>query len=58
MEDWWSDIDNDVLDALAHGATAPAEIARRLEISEESAASLLWSLANQGKVRIREVELV
>jgi hypothetical protein len=35
----------------------PAEIGRRLGISEQAASSLLWSLAAQGKVRIRLVEL-
>lgn len=59
MEDWWSEIDDDVLRALAgNGAMAPAELARRLGISEGATASLLSMLAQAGRVRICLVESV
>jgi len=57
MEDWWSDIDNEILRTLAAGgAMAPADIARRLGVSEASATSLIWALVSQGKIRVRLVE--
>jgi hypothetical protein len=58
MEDWWGEIDREVLSALdGAGSMDPAEIGRRLGIPEKAASSLLWSLAAQGKVRIKAVEL-
>ena len=57
MDDWWSDIDNEILTTLAAGATEPAELARRLRISEASATSLIWALVSQGKIRVRLVEV-
>ncbi|OLC30421.1 MAG: hypothetical protein AUH81_20225 [Candidatus Rokubacteria bacterium 13_1_40CM_4_69_5] len=57
MDDWWSELDDDVLRTLAErSAATPAEVGERLGISEASAASLLAMLAVQGKVRIRLVE--
>jgi DNA-binding Lrp family transcriptional regulator len=57
MEDWWSDIDNEILTTLATGgAMEPAEIARRLGVSEASVTSLIWALVSQGKIRVRLVE--
>ena len=57
MDDWWSDIDNEILTTLAAGAMEPAELARRLRISEASATSLIWALVSQGKIRVRLVEV-
>jgi len=51
-ENWWSDLDEAVLGCLAEGPLEPAEIGRRLGVSEEAAASLVTLLAQQGKVRI------
>ena len=59
MDDWWSDIDNEILTTLADvGPMEAAEIGRRLGLSEPAAASLISALASQGKVRIRLVEAV
>ncbi|MBI4269220.1 MAG: hypothetical protein HY615_02720 [Candidatus Rokubacteria bacterium] len=58
MDDWWADLEGDVLACLrATGATPPAEVGRRLGVSESAAASLLAMLAREGKVRIALVEL-
>jgi predicted ArsR family transcriptional regulator len=58
MDDWWDEIDREVLEALKHGPATPAEIGRRLGMSEHAAASLLGFLVSQKRVRIRLVELV
>lgn len=58
MDDWWDEIDREVLGTLKHGPATPAEIGRRLGMSEQAAASLLSSLVSQNRVRIRLVELV
>jgi hypothetical protein len=59
MDDWWSEIDCDVLRTLeGGGAVAPADVGQRLGLSEDAATSLLCALASQGKIRIRLVELV
>jgi len=49
---WWSELDDAVLRCLSDGALAPAEIGRRLGISEAAAGSLATLLATEGKVRI------
>jgi len=57
VTDWWSEIDDEVLSQLQDGRPAsPAEIGRRLGLSEAAVSSLLWGLACAGKIRIREVE--
>jgi hypothetical protein len=59
MDDWWAEIEDDIVACLKdNGATAPAEVGRRLGLSERAAASLLSMLAGEGKVRICLVELV
>jgi hypothetical protein len=58
MEDWWTEIDEPVRDCLKrHGEMAPAEIARRIGLSEGAVASAVSLLAQQGKLRISRVEL-
>jgi hypothetical protein len=58
MEDWWSEIDDEVRDCLKrHGAMAPAEIARHLGLSEGAVNSVVSLLAQEGKLRIARVEL-
>jgi hypothetical protein len=52
METWWSELDDEVRRCLGEGALAPAEIARRLGVSEDAATSLVTLLAREGKVRI------
>ena len=56
MDDWWSDIDNEILTTLAEGPMEPAEVARRLGVPESSATSLITSLVTEGKVRMCLVE--
>jgi len=58
VNDWWGEIDSQILKALEGEPMTPADVGQRLGMSERAAASLLWSLASQGKVRIRLVELV
>jgi hypothetical protein len=58
MDQWWSDLDEAVLGCFTQGRPlAPAEIGRKLGISEAGVASLLAMLAREGKVRITLVEL-
>lgn len=58
-EDWWGDIERDILDCLArNGALATAEIGRQLGFSEATASALVSLLASEGKVRISRVELI
>ena len=56
--DFWSELDGDVLRCLdeEHGAMAPAELGRRLGMSERAVCSILSMLAVTGQVRIRSVE--
>ena len=57
VSDWWSEIDAEVLALLEEGRPAsPAELGRRLGVSEAAVTSLLWGLASEGKIRIRQVE--
>ena len=55
--DLWDGLDEEILACLGAGAPAtPAEIGRRLGLSEAAAASCLSMLASEGKVRICLVE--
>ncbi len=55
--DWW-EVDREILECLAdHGAMSVTEIARRLQLSEGEATSLLAMLAREGRVRICQVML-
>ena len=57
VSDWWSEIDDELLALLEDGRPAsPADLGRRLGLSEAGASSLLWGLASEGKIRIRLVE--
>ncbi len=59
VEDWWEEIETDLINALATGQpVALGDVARKIGMSEAATTSLLCSLAQQGKVRIRLVELV
>jgi DNA-binding Lrp family transcriptional regulator len=58
MDGWWNEIDRDVRAILERsGPTSPREIARQLRLSEGAAASVLAMLAQEGKLRINQVEL-
>ena len=53
MDDWWTDIEHDVLDCFdGRGAIRPAEIAAHLGVSESSVVSWLVMMAQEGKIRI------
>jgi hypothetical protein len=56
VDDYWADLNRDILDCLAMGPISPGEIGRRLGISEGAAASCLSLLAAEGRVRICLVE--
>jgi hypothetical protein len=56
VEDFWGDLNRDILECLAKGPVSPGEIGRRLGISEAAAASCLSLLASEGRVRICLVE--
>ena len=55
-EDYWADLNREILSCLTTGPVSPAEIGRRLGISEGAAASCLSLLATEGRVRICLVE--
>ncbi len=57
MENWWSEVENDLLQCLrGNGAMPPDEIARHVGLSEASTVSLLAMMAREGKIHIRLVE--
>ena len=59
MVDWWSETEHDIVECLRRdGAVSPAELGRRVGVSETEAAMFLCMLAREGKVRIRLVESV
>jgi hypothetical protein len=58
MDGWWSEIDREVRACLERfGPMSPREIARHLRLSEGAVASVLSMLAQEGKLRIAQVEL-
>jgi DNA-binding Lrp family transcriptional regulator len=58
MNDWWAEIDCAILECLAAGErVSPAEVGRRVGMSEDAAASCLAMLAREGKIHITLVEL-
>ena len=56
VDDFWADLNRDILACLAKGPISPGEIGRRLGISEGAATSCLSLLASEGRVRICLVE--
>ena len=59
MVDWWSETEHDIVECLHRdGALSPAELGRRVGVSETEAAMFLCMLAREGKIRIRLVESV
>jgi len=58
-ENWWGDIDGEILDCLKeHGSATVKEISEELGLSEGAATAFLAMLAREGRVRIVRVELV
>ena len=57
--DWWDATDGEIIDCLkTHGPMKLDALCDELRISEGEASVLLTMLACDGRVRIREVELV
>jgi len=57
IPDLWAEIDDAVLKCLAIGEATPAEIGRRLGISEAAVVSVVAMLAAEGRVRVCRVAL-
>lgn len=58
MDGWWNEIDRDVSAVLEqYGPMSARDIARQLRLSEGAVASVLAMLAQEGKLRIKQVEL-
>jgi len=57
IPDLWTEIDDAVLKCLAIGEATPAEIGRRLGISEAAVVSVVSMLAAEGRVRVCRVAL-
>jgi DNA-binding Lrp family transcriptional regulator len=58
MDGWWTEIDRDVRTVLERfGPMSPRDIAHQLRLSEGAVASVLSMLAQEGKLRINQVEL-
>jgi DNA-binding IclR family transcriptional regulator len=57
VEHLWTEIDEAVMQCLAAGVAAPAEIGAQLGMSEAAASSILAMLAAEGKVRICRARL-
>jgi DNA-binding IclR family transcriptional regulator len=56
-QEWWGELDSEVLACLRDGPQSPYELARRLNLSPAAATSVLLMLAAEGKVRVTAVEL-
>jgi uncharacterized membrane protein len=58
-ENWWGDLDGEILDCLReHGSATVNELSEELGLSEGAASAFLAMLAREGRVRIVQVELV
>ena len=57
IPDLWAEIDDAVLKCLAIGEATPADMGRRLGISEAAVVSVVAMLAAEGRVRVCRVAL-
>jgi hypothetical protein len=58
MDNWWTDIDDAVLEHLRRsGPATPAELAAAIGASEGETVAFLAMLAREGKIRIARVEV-
>lgn len=57
MTDWWTALDDAIVACLEAGALDPADIGRRMGMSEAAVSSVLSLLAADGRIRIALVEL-
>ena len=59
MQDWWYGIEHEILDCVrTRRDVTPAELARKLRMSEAGVNSLLAMMAAEGKIQIRAVGAV
>jgi DNA-binding Lrp family transcriptional regulator len=56
-QEWWGELDAQMLACLRDGPQSPRELARRLNLSPGGATSVLLMLAAEGKIRVTAVEL-
>ena len=58
-ENWWAAVDGQILECLkAHGTMKVGALCDELHLSEGEASAFLAMLTREGRVKIREVELV
>jgi hypothetical protein len=58
-ENWWAAVDGQILDCLkAHGTMKVGTLCDELHLSEGEASAFLAMLTREGRVKIREVELI
>ncbi len=58
-ENWWAAVDGQILECLrAHGTMKVGTLCDELHLSEGEASAFLAMLTREGRVKIREVELV
>ena len=56
-QEWWRELDDQVLACLRDGPQSTRDLARRLNLSPGGATSVLLMLAAEGKIRVTSVEL-
>ena len=58
-ENWWAALDGQILECLkAHGPMKVETLCDELHLSDGEASAFLAMLTREGRVKIREVELV
>jgi len=59
MQDWWYGLEHEILECIrTRRDVTPAELARKLRMSEAGVNSLLAMMAAEGKIEIRAVGAV
>jgi len=57
IENWWNEMDKTILECLRDGGPmSPAELGRRVGMSEGEATTFLATLIREGRVRMHLVE--
>jgi predicted ArsR family transcriptional regulator len=57
--DWWGATDGEILGCIKeHGSVSMGELCEELGLTEGTATAFVAMLAREGRLRIREVELV
>jgi len=57
IENWWNEMDRAILECLRDGGPmSPAELGRRIGMSEGEATTFLATLIREGRVRMQLVE--